>query len=166
MTRKYAVICPYCKEKFFREDTEFVQYKNRYYHKKCYDIINQDNIEKEKLEDTIKKLFNIEALSPLIKKQIKNYHEDSEYNYTYSGMRKTLEYFFHIKNGDVSKAHGIGIIPYVYKEAEEYYYNLFLIEEKNKNKEIDNYNIINMTISAPQRKPIKIVKEIKMEEDE
>ena len=110
-------------------------------------------------------MFNIETLSPLIKKQIKNYHEDSDYNYTYSGMRKTLEYFFHIKNGDISKAHGIGIIPYVYREAEEYYYNLFLIEEKNKNKEIDNYNIINMTISVPQRKPIKIVKEIKMEED-
>ena len=66
MTRKYAVICPHCKEKFFREDTEFVKYKNRYYHKECYDIVNKDNIEKEKLEDTIKKLFNIETLSPLI----------------------------------------------------------------------------------------------------
>ena len=44
MTRKYAVICPHCKEKFFREDTEFVKYKNRYYHKECYDIVYKNNI--------------------------------------------------------------------------------------------------------------------------
>lgn len=165
MGRKYAVICPHCKKKFYREDEEFVKYKNRYYHKECFEVVNKDVVEKEKLEEFIKQLFNLETLSPLIRKQIKNFHESEDYHYTYSGMRKTLDYFFHIKNGDISKAHGIGIIPYVYAEAEQYYYNLFLIEEKNRNKEINNEKVINMVISVPKRNPIKIVKEIELEED-
>ena len=43
--------------------------------------------------------------------------------YTYYGMKRALEYFYVIKGNDISKANNsIGIIPYVYEEAEAWYH--------------------------------------------
>lgn len=51
-----------------------------------------------------------------------------DYNYTYSGILRTLKYVFEVKNGDLSKANGgIGIVPWKYQEAYNYYYNQWLL---------------------------------------
>ena len=43
--------------------------------------------------------------------------------YTYYGMKRALEYFYVIKGNDIAKAqNSIGIIPYVYEEAEAWYH--------------------------------------------
>ena len=165
MTRKYKVICPQCSKSFYREDEEYIHYKNRYYHKDCYNIISKVTKEKQELEDFIKELFNLDNLSPLIKKQIKEYHENEDYNYSYSGMKKTLDYFFNVKKGDKTKSRGIGIIPFIYQEAKQYYYNLFLIEEKNAGVTI-NSNIINIEIKKPIRNPLTKVHKIVLELEE
>jgi len=40
----------------------------------------------------------------------------------YKGQLLTLKYFYEIKRNNIEKAHGsIGIIPFIYKEAEQYY---------------------------------------------
>lgn len=99
------------------------------------------------------KLFNVTYINPRIRKQIKQYLE--EYHYTYSGIHKALTYFYEIKNNSIEKANGgIGIVPYCYKQAFDYYYALWLAQEKNKNKVIESYlpEEIIIHISPPQRK--------------
>jgi hypothetical protein len=48
--------------------------------------------------------------------------------YTYSGIKRTLEYFYEVKKNSIEKANGgIGIVPWVYEEAKRYYYNQWLL---------------------------------------
>lgn len=162
MARKYKVICPICSKSFYREDESHEQFKGRYYHLECYNEIKKEDIYKKELEDCIKRIFNIDVIPPLIKKQIADYSK-SEYNYTYSGIKKTLEYFFDIKNNDIKKSKGgIGIIPFVYAEASEYFYKLFLIEERNRKKVIED-KVIDIVISKPKRTPLKEKREIRLQ---
>lgn len=99
-------------------------------------------------------LLNEEFISPKVRKQIKSYIE--QYNYTYSGMKKALVYFYEVKGNDISKANGgIGIIPYCYKDAYNYYYSLWLAKQKNEDKEIKLFVPIvrEIVIEPPQLKP-------------
>ncbi|WP_440972138.1 hypothetical protein, partial [Megamonas funiformis] len=62
------------------------------------------------------------------------------YNYTYSGMLKSLIWFYEIKGNSIEKANGgIGIIPFIYKDALQYYYSLYLAKLSNENKNIEEY---------------------------
>lgn len=50
-------------------------------------------------------------------------------------MHKALKYFYELKGNDIKKANGgIGIIPYVYSQAHDYYYSLWEAKQKNENK--------------------------------
>jgi starvation-inducible outer membrane lipoprotein len=81
-----------------------------------------------------------------------------KYNYTWSGMLKTLIYFFEVKKIRVSKAKGsIGIIPYTYQEALNHYYAIWQAQQLNIDKKIEDYvpEVIEITIPPPQPKPRK-----------
>ena len=134
MAKKPKVICPECKESFYREETEFVHIKNRYWHKTCYENKNKAASKEEQdlklLGEYIQKLFQTEYVSPRVQKQIKKFKK--EYDYSYSGILLTLKHFYEIKNGDLSKSNGgIGIVPYVYNDARDYYERLYTAENKN-----------------------------------
>lgn len=113
------VKCPFCGESFNREETKYIHYKNRYWHVNCYNEKFPNEEDKEKLRTYIKQLFNINQLSVLINKQIKDYTK--EYNYTYSGILGTLIYCYEIQKMDIKKAKGIGIVPYNYENAKNYF---------------------------------------------
>ena len=50
-------------------------------------------------------------------------------------MLKALIYFYEVKGNSVEKANGgIGIIPWIYKDAYNYYYDLWMIKQRNKNR--------------------------------
>ena len=152
------VICIYCKKPLSKKDSDCVQVHNgKYAHQACVDIEkNREKTDKEKLEDYIKELFQISYIEPRVRAQINKYVE--EFNYTYSGMHKALYYFYEIKGGDKEKAHGsIGIIPYVYRDSYNYYYNLWLAKQKNKDINIQNYTpkIKEVVIPPPKRKERK-----------
>lgn len=98
------------------------------------------------------KLFNMDYVDARIRKQIKQYVD--EYNFSYSGIRKTLIYFFEIKGNSLEKANGgIGIVPYVYQNAHNYYLALWQAQQKNENKIVEEYipNIKEVVIPRPQR---------------
>ena len=78
--------------------------------------------------------------------QINRYLQEHP-EYTYSGIKRTLEYFYKIKKNPIEKANGgIGIVPWVYEEAKRYYYNQWLLSQKNaeKNKRTNNMGKINV----------------------
>lgn len=153
----HKVKCYYCGKQFDRDKEEWVKVtSNRYAHKNCAisteEIINQEEKDKHELEEYIIKLFNLDFVEPRIQKQIAKYRE--EYNYTYSGILKSLKYFYEIKGNSIEKANGgIGIVPYVYKRAFDYYYALWQAQQKNATKEIEQYIPVvkEVTIQNPQR---------------
>lgn len=145
------VKCPLCGVSFNREEEKFIYYKNRYWHVDCYKERFPDEEEKEKLRNYIKNLFNVEQLSVLINKQIKDYI--NEYKYTYSGILGTLTYCYEIKKMDITKAKGIGIVPYNYEDAKKYF----------ERKEIEQKRIIEESKNIKERKIQKV--KIKIDTD-
>lgn len=138
------VKCFYCQKYFDRQKEETVSVSaRRYAHKECHDLYKvdktQEELDYEALEKYIKKLFNENYVNAQIKKQIKDYK--NEYGYTYSGILKTLIYWYEVKENKIDhNAHyGIAIVPYIYKQASEYYYSLFLAQQANDSINITDY---------------------------
>lgn len=154
----HKVKCYYCGQVFDRDKEPFVQISaRRYAHKECSiskeKLLAQTEKDKIELEEYILKLFHTDYLDPKIRKQIKQYVE--EYNFTYSGIHKALIYHFEIKGGSIEKSNGgIGIVPYVYQNAYRYYYSLWEAQQKNKNKQVEEYKpkVKEVIIPQPQRK--------------
>lgn len=139
------VKCPICGLYFDRDKEKSVQIKTRFYHINCLSETSEGN--RMILEEYIKDILEIDKISPLIKKQIKKYTEED--GMTYLEIRDTLKYFFELKNGNKTKAQGIGIVPYVYDEAKKYYQKIYDITEKAKKVEIKSSIEKNISISRP-----------------
>ena len=153
----HIVTCIYCKKRFDRDKVPSVQVSaRRYAHKECSmsetEKIKKEEQDKMALEEYIMKLFNVTSIDVRIRKQIKQYVE--EYHYTYSGILKSLTYFYEIKGNNIEKANGgIGIVPYVYQQAYQYYFSLWEAQQKNKDAVIEEYvpKVKEIVIPIPQR---------------
>jgi len=110
------------------------------------------------LEEYIKKLFGYSSIPPRVTKQIQNYVHDLEHNYTYSGIYKTLRYFFEVRGNSLEKANGgIGIVPYVYDEAYTYWRAIWEAQQKNENVDLKEFvlPVREIHITPPERQPLK-----------
>ena len=153
----HIVTCIYCKKKFDRDKIPCSQVsERRFAHVACAAAAKAEQDKKEqaknKLTEYIKYLFGLESLTVKINRQIKEYIE--EYHYSYNGIYHTLLYWYEVKKNDISKANGgIGIVPYVYQQASEYYKALWLANEKNKDKQFEQYvpQIREVHIISPKR---------------
>lgn len=122
------VICKYCKKKINKtKDKDYVAVKKRYAHIACVEAeTKREKTDEEKFYIYIIELFKLDDdfVPPRIQKQAQDYIK--KYNYTYSGMLKALKYFYEVKHNDISKANGgIGILPYCYQDAYNYYFSLW-----------------------------------------
>ena len=105
---------------------EAVRHKNKNYHADC----KAKKIEKEELSEYICRLFSLKAPGPRINAQLKSFFEKYP-NYTHKGIKQALEYFYEIQKKPIEKANqGIGIVPYVYDSAQEYFNNISLRQER------------------------------------
>ena len=158
----HYVICSICKERFDRDKYPAVLISSRRYaHASCAGKLTPEEAELEKeqkaLESYIIHLFKLEHMDGRITLQIKKYMQDHP-EYTYSGIKRTLEYFYEIKGNPIDKANGgIGIVPWVYEEAKRYYYNQWLLSQKNAEKDIQSYvpKVKEIVIKPPKREPKK-----------
>lgn len=152
---KHIVKCLYCHQQFDTNDPSIKWTKpitNRYAHQECYDKIDSTKKAEQKEEEELNKYISSvlgKTLDwPKVQKQIRSYH--AKYNFTYTGMLSTLKYIFEIeKKTNIQAANGgIGLIPYKYKEAYNYYYNIYLAQQRNTNQ---NYQpvIQKITIESP-----------------
>jgi len=143
MAAPHYVKCAFCGERFNRDKVPCVAISNRrYVHEECaakqQEKLSKEEADKEKLKQYILKLFNLEQINGKIERQIKSYMRN--YNYTYSGILKTLKYFYEVKGNSIDKANnGIGIVPYEYDSAYNYYYTLWEAQQRNINKIISDY---------------------------
>lgn len=163
----HLVKCIVCEKKFDRDKIQAVKVSaKRYAHYSCYPhggelvpLVNPIDEDLVKLEVYIEQLLGEDYNHARVKKQIKDFKQ--EYNYTYSGMLKTLIWWYEIKGNSKEKANGgIGIIPFVYQDACNYYYSLYLAQIANEHIAESNYKptVKEIEITSPEvyRKPIKL----------
>ena len=145
--------CVYCKGEFDRDKLPYVQVtERRYAHKECAEKnqVNksQSEMDYETLADYIEKLFGVGFINAKVAKQIRDFR--IQYNYTYSGMLGTLVYWYEIKKAPIDKANGgIGIIPFVYKDALNYYYMIYLAQINNDTVKHEQ-KVREITIESPE----------------
>lgn len=138
------VKCPRCGEQMDREGK--VKIKTRFYHPACIEDMRKENLEGEKQEKSnendyaalIKYIcdkYDLQRPTGQILKQIKSFKD--EYGYKYKGMELALRYFFDLEENTVKDDTGVGIIPYVYERAKNFYIHKIEIENNLPDEEVE-----------------------------
>lgn len=113
--------CYYCGQTFDRSQEEYVQVKGRRYaHKRCYENRSEEELDKDLFWETVGDVFHGSENYDYRKvdNQLKSYLKQG---YTLKGIIIAIKYWFEVKNGSIIDANkGIGIVPFIYKEAQEY----------------------------------------------
>ena len=159
---KKMCICKICGKQFDRNaEQAVIAGPRRYAHQKCLptgELVPMENPidpELDKLNNYIINLLGKDYNAARVKKQIKDFKEQGM---SYSGMLKSLIYFYEVKGNSKEKANGgIGIVPFVYKDAYNYYYDLFMAQQRNENKKPFIERIREIIIKPPKvEKPVKL----------
>lgn len=154
--------CLYCSLDFDRDREPYVKVtERRYAHKACADKsipqMTQNELDYDKLVNYIKKTLGSHYIAPLVAKQIKEFRQD--YNFTYSGMLGSLTYWYEVKGANPEDSNGgIGILPYIYQQAREYYDKMAAAALINLQFKDYKPKIIELTIAPPhpEERPVKL----------
>lgn len=176
----HIVICPYCHKSFDASIEPYVKLNRRYAHKTCFDAAagaspyksaktkskeKQIDPDLENLKKYISKLFGKKCNWAMTMKYIKKFKEEN--GYTYSGIQKSLMYFYEIKGNSIEKSnYSIGIVPYVYQDAYEYYYKIYMAQQKNATVKDYKAPVEVITIPSPRLRDTIKIKLFNMEDDD
>ena len=158
----HIVKCAICQKTFDRDKIQAVKHgARRYSHYECeptgekVPLVKKDE-DLQKLLEYINILFKGQQNQAKVNQSIKKFH--SELGYSYSGIQKALYYFYEIKHNSIDKANGgISIVPFVYKDAYNYYYDLFMAQQRNENKKPFIERVREIIIKPPKvEKPVKL----------
>ncbi len=127
-----TVKCPECNNLI--EKSKSVSYKKRYYCPSCLEekINRMDSW--DKLFNIITNLYEIDKPTAMMFKQLKDYRA-APYNFTDEGMYLTLKYYYYILGNSIKEDTGVGIIPYYYERAKQYFLSIYDLEEIIENHE-------------------------------
>lgn len=98
-------------------------------------LTEEESKQKRSLISYIEELFGEKANAKTYT-QIKNLMRDYPY-FTYVGLEQSIRFFYEIKENPITNQ-GLGIVPYVYDQAQEYFKNLG--EVQSHNASISNIN--------------------------
>lgn len=149
--KRNTVICQICRCGVNKLTDEYEKRASGYVHTKC---ISSDEKDKLELYGYINELFHLKAPGPANLTLIKKFH--TENGYSYKSIYYTLKYYYEVKHNSTTKAQSrIGIVPYVYDEAKEYYDNITRTQTavlKSVEKQLSQEESIIVVKSAPHRK--------------
>ena len=150
---KAMVKCLYCGQQFDRLSEPNIKIGRRYAHKSCYESQDKEQLKQDRDKhdffEYIKELYRDDYNYVSISKQAESYIK--QYNFTYSGMLKSLKWFYEVKGNSKEGSNGrIGIIPYIYEEAKKYYYNLYLAQQRNKDIQGYRLEVKEIVIASPR----------------
>ena len=139
----HLVKCLYCGETFDADKEPFIKPRaNRYAHEKCANgataqqaaaandikkglVVDSEKEAYNELKDYLNTLFKGKINWPLAISKMQALRLQ---NYTYSGMRKALQWWYEIKkNSPQDVKSPLGIIPYIYEDAYKYYEAIFSV---------------------------------------
>ena len=121
------VKCWYCKEKVEKGSNDWTSYNGHNYHIECVEIAKQ----RAHFYEYINYIFCLKSPGPVIISQAKMYNE--KYGYSFLGMERALRYWIEVKHNPETRPiedRTIGIIPYVYNDAQAYYARVDKINEQ------------------------------------
>lgn len=98
-------------------------------------LTEEESKQKRSLISYIEELFGEKANAKTYT-QIKNLMRDYPY-FTYVGLEQSIRFFYEIKENPITNQ-GLGIVPHVYDQAQEYFKNLG--EVQSHNASISNVN--------------------------
>lgn len=124
------VTCGGCQIKFDRVNEPSVFISGKWYHERCA----VPKLEYKALSDYICKLYNLKKIGPANAALIKKFVGDGN---TLTGILQTLKYYYEVKSGNRDNAEErIGIVPFVYQEAQNYY----AIQEAQRKRVEQSFN--------------------------
>lgn len=94
-------------------------------------LTEKESLEKKNLINYIRKLTGKDSIEAKVYMLIKKYKADFPY-FTYLGIQNTLKYYFEIKENQYTNDNFMGIVPYYYDEAEQYFKKLDSVNKYNK----------------------------------
>lgn len=106
-----------------------------------FDMCEKEAQDFQKLTEIICALFNIDALTPLMRRQIKQYKD--EYGFTLSGICKTVDYCYRLADPPMKPMLDRGIAPvcYLYDEAKTFYKKLYDVKRQMQGIDLDDCNL-------------------------
>lgn len=115
------VKCPRCSEYGDRENMVEVRTEKsvRWWHAECRKEHETHANQYKSLIEFVCQLFGVQTPPMNIVRQIQKYH--TEYGWSYLSIQIALEYFFVILDKPVGKHKTIGIVPYIYDDAKDYF---------------------------------------------
>jgi hypothetical protein len=123
-------------------------------------ISDTDILAKEKVITYLKELLNIKQLNVKVYKLLKDYY--TNYKFSYEGMLIALKYFYGTQDNPIT-SDCVGIIPYIYEEAQEYERM-----KKSIDRQMSNINVNDIVIekTVKIKKPVYDIKNKLIDIDE
>lgn len=119
-------------------------------------LTEEEYAEKQELFKTIRGITNNETILAKDYKLVSDYKE--KYSFTYNGMNNAIKYFY-IVRGNVVKDNGVvGIVPYVYDDAQEFYNIRVKSAELNKDiKNVEELYPVKTVKIRPKQNTVKLI---------
>lgn len=129
----------------------------------CYSKHLLKNSDWARLIETVCKIYGCYDPSPAMLHQLKTLSDS--YGFTYEEMRQCLVYNYIICEKPVKQGESLGVIPFIYVEAKQFYKNKEVIDEKNRsfNQPVMQSEVATIRIS-PHEPRIKRHKPINIED--
>lgn len=148
MTEK-MLKCNHCKNKFpkssLKQATQTIRLCESCFKQREEKMKNQNE-----LYATIKELYCLDYVTPLLRKQIKDFQE--QYGFTLQGINLTLQYCKFKPNITFDSSIGLGIVPYMYEEAKkDFLRKKQLKEHMEQNNTIQKTKKITINIKAKNK---------------
>ena len=147
------VTCAYCGCKTVDKlSQDYIQYKGKNFHREC----GEKQKEKDNFYSYVCEIFKLKAPGPRIYNQGNSFVE--KYGYTYLGMQKTLYFIYAVKkhaNDRPIESKSIGLIPYYYDEAQEYFKRIDKKKEMIRNEVMSTTEEIISVKMAPRARKAK-----------
>lgn len=125
--------------------------KGQVYHEKCAN----ETLDRQELYDFCCSTWGLTEPDEKLVSQIKYFRSQG---YEYKAMKYTLRYFFEVKHERKTEEPSIGIIPYIYNEAEKYFKAYLVkqkeIEEKAKLQKAKEVKVVKVTKKDAPKKDL------------
>ena len=126
---------------------------DRFAHELCYSK-NEVNgkSDYDKLFDYIMEVYDESFVNPAKQKAIEKMIKD--HGFTHSGIHGTLVYLYEILKKRPQDSNYLGIVPWYYTEAKEYFANKAKVNAENAKKDIENYKPKQIVVKTKERERI------------
>lgn len=148
--------CSYCGKQI--TTAKYKTVKGKKYHYECYaemtskakevEVEKKINFSGEAYQKLINYIVELYSVKPIHQKVLKSTAQQeveriiNTCGYSYEGIYNSLVYYHHILGNDIYERVSIGIVPYIYDEAQEFFKNMKDVNEANDSRKIDNKKVV------------------------